>query len=65
MLCALLNHRAVFNTGSAPGAQIHPDAAGAFFDGDLEIAGLALDCFKIRVSDEFNVQMPADLDQYR
>jgi hypothetical protein len=43
LLCALLNHRAVFNTGTAPGAQIHVDAAGAFFDFYLEMAGVALD----------------------
>jgi hypothetical protein len=65
ILCALLNHRAVFNTGTAPGAQIHLNASGALFDFDLEIAGVALDAFKIRIGDQFDVQMPADLDQYR
>jgi hypothetical protein len=65
MLCALLNHRTVFNTGTATGAQIHFDAAGAFSDFNLEIAGVPLDAFKVRIGDQFNVQMPADLDQYR
>jgi hypothetical protein len=65
MLCALLNHRAVFNTGTAPGAQIHLNAAGALFDFYLEMAGVALDAFKICIGDQFDVQMPADLDQYR
>ena len=64
MLCALLNHRAIFDAGTATGAQIHIDAAGALFDFDLEVAGVALDAFKIRVGDQFDVQMPADLDQY-
>jgi hypothetical protein len=59
-----LDHRAVFHTGSAPGAQIHFDAAGTFFNFDLEVAGVALDAFKIRIGDQFDVQMPADLDQY-
>ncbi len=62
--CALLNHRAVFNTGTAPGAQIHLNAAGAFFDFYLEMAGVPLDAFKICIGDQFDVQMPADLDQY-
>ena len=64
MLCALLNHRAIFDAGTAAGAQIHVDAGGALFDFDLEVAGVALDAFKIRVGDQFDVQMPADLDQY-
>ena len=63
--CALLNYRAVFNTGAAPGAQIHLDTARTLFDFYLEIAGLAGNAFKICVGDQFNVQMPADLDQYR
>jgi hypothetical protein len=61
----LLNHRAVFHAGTTTGAQIHIDAAGAFFNFYLEIAGFALDAFKICVGDQFDVQMPADLDQYR
>jgi hypothetical protein len=60
----LLNHRAVFHTGTAAGAQVHVDAAGAFFDSYLEVAGVALDAFKICIGDQFDVQMPADLDQY-
>ena len=64
MLGALLNHRAVLHTGATTGAQIHFYAAGAFFDFDLEIARFARNAFKIRVGDQFDVQMPADLDQY-
>jgi hypothetical protein len=63
--CALLNYRAVFNTGAAPGAQIHLDTARTLFDGYLEIAGFAGNTLKICVGDQFDVQMPADLDQYR
>jgi hypothetical protein len=59
-----LDHRAVLDTGAAPGAEIHFDAAGTLFDFDLEVAGTPLDAFKIRVSDQLDVQMPADLDQY-
>jgi hypothetical protein len=61
----LLNHRAVFDAGATAGTQVHVDAAGALFDFYLEIAGLALDAFKICIGDQFDVQMPADLDQYR
>jgi hypothetical protein len=61
---ALLNHRAVFNTGTTSGAQIHLDTAGALFDCNLEITGAARDAFKVCISDQFDVQVPADLDQY-
>lgn len=65
MSYTLLNHRAVFDTGAASGAQVHLDAACPFFDFYLEMAGVALDAFKICIGDQFDVQMPADLDQYR
>jgi len=61
----LLNHRAIFNAGTAAGAQIHIDTACAFFDFYLEIAGFARNAFKVCIGDQFDVQMPADLDQYR
>jgi hypothetical protein len=61
----LLNHWAVFNAGTTAGAQVHVDAAGTLLHFNLEIARLALDAFKICVGDQFDVQMPADLDQYR
>jgi hypothetical protein len=55
MLYTLLNHRAIFNTGATPGAQIHNDTAGAFFDFYFEVAGVALDAFKICVGDQFDI----------
>ena len=61
----LAYHRTVFHTGPAARTKIHFDAAGAFADLDLEIAGVSLNRFQICVSDQFDVQMPADLDQYR
>jgi len=64
LICGRLHNGAIFDTGATPGTQVHIDAPGAFFDLDLEIAGFAFDGFKICVCDEFDVQMPADLDQY-
>ena len=61
----LLNHGAVFHTGAAPRAQIHVNASSAFSDLYLEVSGFAVNGFKIRIGDEFDIQMPADLDQYR
>jgi hypothetical protein len=61
----LLRNRAIFHTGTATRTQIHFDEAGAFADFDLEIAGISLNRFQICVGDQFDVQMPADLDQYR
>jgi hypothetical protein len=60
----LLDHGAIFNTRTASRAQVHVDAPGPFFDFDLEISGFAFHGFKVRIGDEFDVQMPADLDQY-
>ena len=63
-LNGLLDHRAIFHTGAASGAQVHFYAAGAFFDFYLEIARFTRDTLKICVCDQFDIQMPADLDQY-
>jgi len=63
-VCWQLHHRAVLHTGATPGAEIHVNTSGALLDFNLEIAGFAFDRFKICVCDEFDVQMPADLDQY-
>ena len=67
LLCTinrLLSDRTIFNAGAAPGTEIPFDTAGAFANFDLEIARVSLNRFQIRVSDQFNIQMPADLDQY-
>jgi hypothetical protein len=54
LLCSknrLLRNRAVFHAGPATGAKIHFDAAGAFADLDLEIAGFSLNRFQICICD--------------
>lgn len=61
----LLNNRAVFNTRTTAGAQIHIDAARPLSDFYIEVAWFTFYFFKIRVGDQFYVKMPADLDQYR
>jgi hypothetical protein len=60
-----LYHRAVFNTGPAAGAAIFNNTARAFANFDFKISGGSFDGFQIRIGDQLNVQMPADLDQYR
>jgi len=59
-----LGNRTIVNTGPATGAQIRYDGAGALFDLDLEITRFAFDRFQIGIGDQFDIQMPADLDQY-
>jgi hypothetical protein len=56
---------AVLHAGAATGAPIFNNRAGAFFDFDLEIAGRSLHAFQVCIGDQFDVQMPADLDQFR
>jgi len=46
---------AIFYTGTASGAAIFNDGAGAFSDLDLEVSGRPLHAFKICISDEFDV----------
>jgi len=60
----LIYDRAVFNANAAACAQIHVDAPGLFPDFYLEIPGRPLDRLKFRIGDEFDIQMPADLDQF-
>jgi len=40
------------------------DTACPFPDGYLEVSRFAFNGFKIRIGDEFDIQMPADLDQF-
>jgi hypothetical protein len=61
----LLDHGAVFNTRTAACTKIHVDGSGAFSDFDFKITRFTSDGFEIRVGDKLDVQMPADLDQYR
>jgi hypothetical protein len=60
----LMGDRAVLNTTAATGTAGHIDASGALFDFHLEIARRPFHRFQVRVGDQFNVQMPADLDQF-
>jgi len=59
----LLHNRTVFNTCAAAGAKFHIDAARALSDLHFEISFRAFHGFQISVSDQFDIQMPADLDQ--
>jgi hypothetical protein len=61
----LNDHRAILNAGTASGATIFDDRAGPFFDFDLEIARGSLHAFQVCIGDQFDVQVPADLDQFR
>jgi hypothetical protein len=60
-----LYYGAIVHAGTAAGAQVGIDGPGALADFNLEFARFALNGFQIRISDQFDVQMPADLDQYR
>jgi hypothetical protein len=57
-------YRAVFNANAAAGAQIHIDAPGPFPYFHPEISRASFNRLKIRISDELDVQVPADLDQF-
>ena len=59
-----MGHRTVLDADAAPGAAVHVNAPGAFPDFDLEIPRGPLDGFEIRIGDQFNIEMPADLDQF-
>jgi hypothetical protein len=58
-------HGTIFNTCTASGATIFDDSAGPFFDFDFEISRGSFYTFKVRIGNQFNVQVPADLDQFR
>ncbi len=59
-----MGNRAVFNTAPASGTPVHIHTSCPFSDPDLEISRLAFNGFKIRIRDELDIQMPADLDQF-
>jgi hypothetical protein len=58
-------NRTVFNAVAASRAKVHVDAAGTFSNLYLEVPGRSFNGFQVCVCDNFNVQMPADLDQFR
>ncbi|OEU65522.1 MAG: hypothetical protein BBJ57_08575 [Desulfobacterales bacterium PC51MH44] len=60
-----VHDRAVFNATSASGTKIHINTACAFFNFDGKVSGRPFDRFKICVGNNFYVQVPADLDQFR
>ena len=59
-----IRYRAIFNANAATGAQLHVDASGLFLDSYLEISRASFNRLEIRIGDEFDVQVPADLDQF-
>ena len=61
----LKSHRTIFDTRAASCAAVFNNAAGAFSDFDVEISRGSLDRFQISVSDQLDVHVPADLDQFR
>jgi len=60
-----LYHRTVINTGPAAGAAIFNNGARALAHFDFKIPWGSFHGLQIRIGDQLNVQMPADLDQYR
>jgi hypothetical protein len=62
---SLLNNRTVLYTCATSGASININGACPFIDFDFKISGLAFYRFKISICDQLNIQVPADLDQFR
>jgi len=60
----LIHDGAVFNADAAACAQIHVDAPGPLSYFHFEISRASFYGLKIRVSDELDIEMPADLDQF-
>jgi hypothetical protein len=61
---SFIHHRAVFHTTAATGAKIHIYTARPLSDFHLEISFLSGDAFYFRKGKQFNVNVPADLDQF-
>jgi hypothetical protein len=59
-----IDNRAVLHAVSTPGTKIHVDTACPLFDFYFEISRRPLDRLKIRIGNDFDVEMPADLDQF-
>jgi hypothetical protein len=56
--------RAVFNARRTPGALALDDVPGLSKQGDLEISSFPCDALYFRIRQDFDVWMPADLDQF-
>jgi hypothetical protein len=59
-----VDNRAVLHAVPTSGAKIHIDTACPLFDFYFEIACRSLDRLEIRIGNDFDVEMPADLDQF-
>ncbi len=59
-----MGDRASLHATAAPRAAVHVNASRALFDFYFKIPCGPLNRFQIRIGDEFNVQVPADLDQF-
>ena len=60
-----MGDRTILDATAAPGTAVHVNASSALLDFHFKIAGGPFHRFQVRVGDQFNVQMPADLDQFR
>jgi len=59
-----VDDRAVLNAVSTAGAKIHINTACPFFNFYLEVSCRTFNRLKICIRDDFDVKMPADLDQF-
>ena len=57
-------HRTVFHATPAAGAKLHIDEARLFADLYLKTAFFPGDAFNFGESEQLNIDMPADLDQF-
>jgi hypothetical protein len=57
-------NRTVFNAVPTARAEIHIDTTRPFFNLYFKVSGGSLHRLQIRVCDDFNIQVPADLDQF-
>jgi len=60
----LIRHRTAFNATAAAGTDVGVDTTSTFSDLYLEVSRRAFDGFNIGIRDDFNIEMPADLDQF-
>ena len=60
----LVGYGTVFNTTPATGAQVHVDTARTLFDFYFEISSRTFNRLQIRIRNDFDVDVPADLDQF-
>jgi hypothetical protein len=58
-------HRAILHAGGAAGALVFDDVARLFGQRDRKVARLSVDTVDFGVGENFDVWMPADLDQFR